>query len=68
MSEKIMAMHNGNKLCQWCRKMFPKKEVRFYPKADMKMCGNCVEMWEGKHIRQLTGIVKIEKTYATDMV
>jgi hypothetical protein len=43
LGEKIMAMHTGNKLCQWCRKMFPKKDVRFYPKASMKMCSNCVE-------------------------
>jgi hypothetical protein len=48
MGEKIMAMHNGNKLCEWCRKMFPKKEVSFYPKASMKMCSNCVEVWEDK--------------------
>jgi hypothetical protein len=52
MGEKIMTMHTGDKLCQWCRKMFPKKDVRFYPKADMKMCSNCVEAWEGKKFIQ----------------
>jgi hypothetical protein len=48
LGEKIMTMHNGNKLCQWCRKMFPKKEVRFYPKPSMKMRSNCVEVWRAK--------------------
>ena len=61
-------MQYGNKLCQWCRKMFPKNNVRFYPKADMMMCCNCVDDWEGKNRRHLTADFNLEKTKAADII
>jgi len=44
-----MVMPKGLKLCEGCRKMFPKKKVKFYPKAAMRLCTKCIDNWERKN-------------------
>lgn len=44
-----MSMPTGVRLCQRCRRMFPRDEVKFYAKEEMKMCTKCkasVDEWK----------------------